>query len=386
MGKFQQKFNSGKIMLPEDAGPHPSSNVEWWYYFAFLKGDKGGNYATMASFFRIGEPGLFKGHYLIFSLVDLDRYTHRAFSLLDKKAAVYMLFFIPYDLLLDPLDKRMWKLGYNLLKRKLPYPHKELENVDVQKMPTRLVYGNNCLNFVNRSEDCFVVHLAEEEVTIDLNFVPQKPIALVGGDGKPNQLFYYSFPHNQVEGRIRNGQVVENVTGTGWFDHQWGRSHTLTFKTGWDWFGIQLNDGRELLMNRFNSIKNGRSFRPMANLIDYSGNVFFTRDVEYYPVKYWKSPFTKAVYPLEWQIVIPEFYMKMKVSYFSMQEAPIIGPLHAIWEGACFISGEEMMINQKVREILGVGYMELVGYANEIDTGIQVFPRLGVGIRKYSRR
>lgn len=78
--------------------------------------------------------------------------------------------------------------------------------------------------------------------------------------------------------------------------------------------------------------------------------------------------------------------MKMKVSYFSMQEAPIIGPLHAIWEGACFISGEEMMINQKVREILGVGYMELVGYANEIDTGIQVFPRLGVGIRKYSRR
>ena len=368
MGKFQNKLGSGEIMLPEDAAPHPSSNVEWWYYFAFLKGDKGGNYATMASFFSMGDEGLFKGHYLIFSLVDLDRQTHRAFSLLDEKAAVYMLFFIAYDLLLDPLDKRIWKLLYNLLKSKLPYPHKKLENVYMQKTPTRLVYGNNYLYFVNRLEDSFVVHLAEEETKIDLNFVPQKPIVLAGGDGKPNYLFYYSFPRNRVEGRIENGGVAENVTGTGWFDHQWGRTHTLTFITGWDWFGIQLNDGRELLMNQFTSIKNDKSFRPMANLIDNRGNVFFTRNIEYYPVKYWKSPLTKAVYPVEWQIVIPEFYMKMKVCpYFAMQEAPIIGPLHAIWEGACFMSGEEVATKQTVRNIHGIGYMELVGHANQID-------------------
>lgn len=361
-------------MLPGDAGPHPSSNVEWWYYFAFLKGDQGGNYATMASFFRIGAPGLFKGHYLIFSLVDLNRYTHRAFSLLDTNAAVYMLFFIPYDLLLDPLDKRMWKLFHNLLQHQLPHPHKKLENVYVQKMPTRLMYGDNYLYFVNRSEDCFVAHLAEEEVKIDLNFVPQKPIALIGGDGKPDQLFYYSFPRNRVEGRVGNGWVVENVTGTGWFDHQWGRSSTLTFKIGWDWFGIQLDDGRELLIQKFYSIKDSSLVNQFANLIDYGGNVFFTRGVEFYPVKYWKSPLTKAVYPLEWQIVIPEFYMKMKVCpYFNAQEALIIGPLQAIWEGACFMSGEETVTNQKVREIFGTGYMELVGYANEIDTGIQVF-------------
>jgi len=43
---------SNEVSLPKDTAPHLFSNVEWWYYFAYLTGEKGGRYATMASFFR----------------------------------------------------------------------------------------------------------------------------------------------------------------------------------------------------------------------------------------------------------------------------------------------------------------------------------------------
>jgi len=110
-----------------------------------------------------------------------------------------------------------------------------------------------------------------------------------------------------VQGQIKHNGSIENVSGEGWFDHQWGRDYLLTFNIGWDWFGIQLDDGRELLMNQFHKTGNKEAFRPMANLIESNGNLQFTRNVEYYPLEYWQSSLTGAVYPIEWNILIPDF-------------------------------------------------------------------------------
>ena len=53
--------------------PKPFSNLEWWYCFGFLHGDKGSKYAIVGSFFNFGELACFKGQYLIFSLIELDK-------------------------------------------------------------------------------------------------------------------------------------------------------------------------------------------------------------------------------------------------------------------------------------------------------------------------
>lgn len=365
MEKDGRNILSREISLPEDAGPHHLSNTEWWYYFAFLKGDKGGNYATMASFFRTGEFKRFKGHYLIFSLIDLNRNTHRAYSYIDCKMVFNMLtIYLPYYLIHYPCDKKIWKLYWDLLRLKLPSPHQWMGNVSILKNPTRLRYGKSSLFFTNEMENNFRVYMLENRTIIDLQFSPKKPIALIGQDGKPDKLFYYSFTRNEVEGRINNGGIIENVIGTGWFDHQWGIDYSLLQKTGWNWFGIQLEDGRELLINQFHSFRAGETFSPMANLIEKDGEVKFTRDVKFHAEKCWKSPLTNAVYPLQWAITIPEFNMKMTVvANFEKQEMPIIGVLQAIWEGTCSISGEEGRPNQKKRQLHGKGFMELVGYA-----------------------
>ncbi|MTI85045.1 MAG: hypothetical protein FH756_14405 [Firmicutes bacterium] len=354
------------IRLPGDAGLHPLSNIEWWYSYGFLYGDKGSNFAVIASFFSFGELPCFKGHYIIFSIIDLDNNIHRSYSFIDGQGLINLLFYIPYSLLFDPANKRLWSLYSDLLMGKLPSPHRRMKDVSIQMYPLQLGYGDNSLTFSNQLSHEFKIDLAGDEIKIDLQFTPQKPITLVGKTGKPNRLYYYSFPRNYLQGQVKRNGIIENVSGEGWFDHQWGRDYMLTFNIGWDWFGIQLAGGRELLMNQFFDIGNKKTFSPMANLIESDGALRFTRNVIYHPLRYWKSPLTNAIYPVEWNILIPDFNMQLNVRpYFNRQEMPVLGHLQAIWEGVCIVTGVEMSPEGQHGKLLhGKGFMELVGYAN----------------------
>lgn len=354
---------SKQISLPKDTGPHRCSNIEWWYYFAYLTGDQGGQYAIMASFFRVGETECNKGHYLIFTLIDLNKKAKQSFSLIDSRIKWNMLsIYLPFYLLLHPKDIRMWKLYKSLLIGKIPSQHSQMCKATIQKNPTELIYGDNTLTFLGEDEDSFKVRLSEKEIELDLQFTPEKPISLIGLNGKPDDLYYYSFTRNDVLGQIETDNGIENVKGQGWFDHQWGRDYGLIKGAGWNWFGLQLDDGRELLLNEMRTSK--ETLSPMANLIDKEGTVRFTRDVSFQEISYWKSLDTNARYPIEWKIKIPEFSIELHVkAMFAKQEMAVIGPLRAIWEGACVISGEEIMPNGERKALEGKGFMELVGYA-----------------------
>ncbi|MFL0506846.1 lipocalin family protein [Ureibacillus sp. 179-F W5.1 NHS] len=357
---------SNEVSLPKDTAPHLFSNVEWWYYFAYLTGEKGGRYATMASFFRIGETELNKGHYLIFSLIDLDKEIQYNYSQIDATLKWNLkAFYLPLYLLLRPNDKRIWRLQKSLLKGKIPSPHTQMKKVTIEHNPTELFYGDHQLSFFGEKEDRFNVQLVDKKLEIDLQFAPLKSIALIGEDGKPDELYYYSFTKNEVQGQIRTEQGTQKVTGQGWFDHQWGWDYALLKgNEGWNWFGLQLNDGRELLLNEMHT-SGEKTFSPMANLIERDGTLRFSRNVDFQEMKHWQSIQTKGKYPIEWKIVIPDFSMELNVkAAFPNQEMLIIGPLQAIWEGACIVSGQETLASGKRKNIYGKGFMELVGYAN----------------------
>jgi predicted secreted hydrolase len=347
------------VSLPKDAGPHSDSNIEWWYFYTYLNGDRGGKYAVMASFFRVGEFEIGKGHYVIHTLIDLNRKKRVNFSSIDHKVKLGMLaIYLPFYLLLNPMDAKMWRLYKNLLKGDLPSPHKMLKEAKVSGNPTELNYGPHFLRFKGEDEAAFEVLLKERDSEMQLEFTPLKPTALIGGDGKPDDLYYYSFTRNRVNGKIKTEKGTENVTGVGWFDHQWGRDYSLIKGSGWNWFGLMLSDGRELLVNEMTFGK------PMANMIEKDGTVRFTRDVSFKKVKSWKSLRTNARYPIEWEISIPEFNIKLNVAAdFPNQEMLIIGPIQAIWEGTCTAAGVEMLPNGKKNILAGKGFMELVGYA-----------------------
>jgi hypothetical protein len=353
MNKFSCTDISNDVNLPKDTRNHCNSNIEWWYYYAFLEGDNGESYATMASFFSIGGFDFFKGHYLIFSLIDLKKNTHISYSFTDPELIINLL-------LRFPCDKKMWKQFMHLLRCKLPYPHKIMKNASIRYNPTRLSYANSSLDFLDETNNYFNVNIIEDDNMIDLLFFPNKSISLIGGDGKPNELFYYSFTRNAVEGYIKDKETKEivKVKGEGWFDHQWG--YTLDMPN-WNWFGLQLDDGRELL------IQTSKSFSSMANCIDINGDLKFTQNVILQPAKYWNSPTTGTVYPVEWNIILSDFNMNINVvPDFKEQEMFLLEPLKSIWEGTCLISIKEKLNNQEIKNIFGNGFMELVGYANNV--------------------
>ncbi|WP_423409392.1 lipocalin family protein [Heyndrickxia sp. MSNUG] len=350
------------ISLPKDVRPHNESNIEWWYFFAHLKGDMGGRYAVMTSFFRVGELEIGKGHYIIHTLIDLNRKKRFNFSGIDWKLKMGMLaIYLPFHLLRHPTDYRMWRLYKCLLKGDIPSPHAFIKNTSIIENPTVLNYGTNKLTFKGENEEAFDVFLKERDSEVQLEFTPLKPVGLIGGDGKPDDLYYYSFTRNKVKGRIKTDNGTETVKGQGWFDHQWGRDYSLAKGSGWNWFGVQLSDGRDLLLNEMTS---GKPDSSMANIVEKDGTIRFTRDITFKKIKYWKSLKTNGRYPVEWQISIPEFAIELHVeAVFPNQEMPILGPIKGIWEGACRAEGIEILPSGKRKGLEGIGFMELVGYA-----------------------
>jgi len=360
------RSNNKLISLPKDIGPHPFTDMEWWYYYAFLNGDQGGKYAVMAAFYQAGELPILKGHYLIFSIIDLNKFTSNSFSLLDKKLGKNLQYInLPVYLLQCPRDENAWNLYRHLIIDKLPPPHQWLCHANIFNHPTRLLYDNSAMFFKDSKDGQFITTISGDGMEAHLKFKSKKPVSLIGGNGKPDKLYYYSFPLNEVKGYIEKNGKTECVTGEGWFDHQWGYTGDLLTKTGWNWFGLQLEDGRELLINEFRTVKTGTISSPMANLIEKDGKVKVTKDVTMEPLSYWQSPLTNAVYPLKWIITITEFKITLKVeAVFENQEMLVLAPLNAIWEGACTVSGNEKRPFHKDTLIKGKGFLELVGYAN----------------------
>jgi len=358
--------------LPHDAAGHPTSNVEWWYCYALLSGNRGGRYAAMASFFRVGELAAPKGHYIIHSLTRLDRDHFESRSELDRMLAYQMAgIYLPAYLLKYPSDGHTWDTYRRLLTNALPPPHRYMDASAVKSRPTRLSYGHNRMTFHNDDEAGFELQLASPTARLRLDFVPQKPVSVIDEAGDLNGLRYYSSTRSRVIGTLYAEGRAETLRGQGWFDHQWGRSYGLLSGDGWDWFGLQLADGRELLISRLRKwgavSDDAEGTTPeaysVAKLIQPDGSVLTSERVLLRHARRWRSAATGTEYPVEWEISLPEYAMELHVSpLMDRQEMPILGPLRAIWEGICSVTGEARSADGRKDPIAGHGFMELVGY------------------------
>ncbi|WP_338131147.1 lipocalin family protein [Cohnella rhizosphaerae] len=174
---------------------------------------------------------------------------------------------------------------------------------------------------------------------------------------------------------------AETLRGQGWFDHQWGRSYGLLTGEGWDWFGLQLTDGRELLVSRLRPAganpEAGEDARTEARLIGRDGSTTPSDRVVLQPSRNWRSLETGADYPVAWTISLPDYGMALRVApLMDGQEMPVLGPLRAIWEGVVAFEGDEQDGGGAPARIAGYGFMELVGYPQTARTVPAPFPHL----------
>ena len=367
---------------------HSNVTIEWWYVNAHVTTEKGRHLAVMGSFFQFGNGASLlnpfqaapRAHYLIYEVTDLDKKIQRPYSLADKNMVALLQQITPLLAAANPTDRGARALLASLRQGKLPSPHQELSGkAGVVSTPFRIAYGaDDTLASDNAANTTFTLNLnAGGPDKIHLTLASRKPPMAVGGKGetglsKPTDMYYYSLTRCAVAGTVDTGAGPERIThGQGWFDHQWGNSWVAQ-NDGWDWWGVQLDDGTDILFFRQRNLATGKIFFPLATFMDKQGhqtvtkNIIFTPD----PASLWKSLKTGVTYPLGWTVTFPDKGLQLHVTAaVQSQEMPILGPGGGIWEGSCRVTGSQGPVlnpgevsDGPVRLVRGVAYMELVGY------------------------
>jgi len=365
---------------------HGNVSIEWWYVNAHVTTNQGHHYALIGSFFQFGNgyspfdptAAAPRAHYLIYAVTDLDNKTQRAYSLGDSAMVAYLKQAAPFLAVQNPHDRNAQLLLAALNQGKLPPPHQQFAGkASIINSPFRLAYGVNTLSADNVNNTAFTLDLgANSRDKIHLSLRSTKPAMAVGGKGetglkRANDMYYFSLTRCAVGGTIDTGHGLEAITdGAGWFDHQWGNSWVAS-NNGWDWWGVQLADGTDILFFRQRDLKTGKIFFPLATFMDKNGHQTVTRNIRFLPDKssVWTSPRTGVSYPLAWTIAFPDHNLSLHITTtVKNQEMPILGPGSGIWEGACDVAA--MPLHTPVPGVLsmpallGTAYMELVGYGS----------------------
>jgi len=154
------------------------------------------------------------------------------------------------------------------------------------------------------------------------------------------------------------------VTGEFWIDRQWGQydgwllaRHNGGYRVlGWDWFGLNLEDGRDLMLARYRDAASGRPGALIGVAFENGQTALNTR-VHATPTRHWDSPRSLARYPVAWALELPDLGLRGQVApLIDDQEIPVYGT-EAIWEGAVRFDGRH-----RGRPVAGRGRLELVGY------------------------
>lgn len=171
---------------------------------------------------------------------------------------------------------------------------------------------------------------------------------------------YYSQPQLRAEGTLRLQGRPLRVEGTAWLDHEWSSALLDPEAVGWDWMGLNLDDGSALTVFRLRRADGsvlwaGGSWRAR----DHAVKAFASNEVQMLPGRTWRSPATDAVYPVEWTIQTPagRFTLRALADAQELDNRQRTGTVY--WEG---LSALQDTNGRRV----GMGYLEMTGYAGRL--------------------
>jgi predicted secreted hydrolase len=213
------------------------------------------------------------------------------------------------------------------------------------------------------------------EMGIDLTLLPGKPPVAQGDhglsrkSGEPgNASFYYSLPRMPASGTLRTGGESFGVTGNAWMDREWSTSALAAGQVGWDWFALQLADGRELMFYRLRRRDGSADPASTGTLIDGAGHAIPLAPgaVDLRPLGSWRSPRTGARYSAAWRLTVRPPASRSAASLELLIRPLIAGQeldlSFSYWEGAVAVAGSE-----NGAPLAGQGYVEMTGYGEPVD-------------------
>src|SRR5690606_11070027 len=165
--------------------------------------------------------------------------------------------------------------------------------------------------------------------------------------------YYYSRPGLRAEGTLRMGDREYDVRGSGWLDHEWSSELMPEAAVGWDWTGINLDDGGSLLAFRLRDVRGG-AVHSHGRLRDRHGDVLDVPPV-FSPRRFWESPSTGIRYPVEWIVTLGDKSFVLR-PLFDDQELDARGSSGTVyWEGAWTATYDGHIVRRGCLERTGYG-------------------------------
>lgn len=327
------------ITLPADHGPHPAYQTEWWYYTGNVSAASGRHFGYQLTFFRRGltpepidRPSDFAAQSIYFAhlaLTDVESGEHRSWERFSRGAAGLAG--------ARGQDFRVWLGPWSV----------ESVNADGSRVHLRA---------------------SVEDVALDLELEAAKPLVLHGDRGlspkseQPgNASYYVSYTRMQTTGQVSVGGDSLEVDGESWFDHEWSTSALGPQAVGWDWFSLQLSDGRELMY--FQIRDEDGSIEPVSSgtwiKTDGTQTSIQREQISIEVLDQWESPRSGARYPSRWRLRIPSEDLDVMIEpWLADQEMNLS---FTYWEGAVRIDG-----TAAGDSVGGNGFVELTGYAESM--------------------
>jgi predicted secreted hydrolase len=217
-----------------------------------------------------------------------------------------------------------------------------------------------------------LLRAANEAFAIELALAPEKPPVLHGERGVSQKAsgfgrasHYYSLTRLEGSGAVTLEGRAHSVRGLAWMDHEFGSNQLAEGQSGWDWFSIQLDDGRDLMLYRIRLADGGADPHSSGTLIERDGRTtqlpLAAFSIEARGT--WESPKTGATYPAGWTLRVPSASLVLDVTPNVADQELVTGGTVGVhyWEGSVRASGRA-----GERAVAGRGYVELTGYAGRV--------------------
>jgi len=330
---FRAAVPGYRFQFPRDHGAHPEFATEWWYFTGHLwSGDGRRRYGYQLTFFREALPaGAWAGSP-----------AWRSDQILLAHAALTEVATGRFQ-----SEERLNRAG---LPATAGTGGLDLRNAG---WSARMAPGGG-------------IHLAFTVGAADLELdLAPGPLVVFGQDGVTRKgadpaaaSHYLSFPRLASRGRLRGPGRDEALSGQSWMDHEFSSSQLAPGHVGWDWAGIQLRDGRSLMVYRLRGP--GGAQDPWSTLTEVAADGRILRTTHAFSLTGagWRSP-GGASYPLPLQVRAWGASWTLEPLVADQELRTRLGPGITYWEGACRVrdgGGAEV----------GDAYVELTGYAHSM--------------------
>ncbi len=325
---FARALTPHLFQFPLDDGPHPEYQTEWWYFTGNLETAEQRHFGYQLTFFRRAlKPG-----------PDSEI----------KDWATHQIYFAHFTVT-DVEGQKFYPFER--------WGRQSIALAGAQSQPFKVWLDNWSIS--GDPEQNLKLQAASDVVSLELTLQSLKPVVLQGNKGlsqksagSGNASYYYSRPRIASSGQLNIAGQSYQLTGLSWLDREWSTSVLAKNQSGWDWFSLQLDDGRELMLYQLRQQDGSIDPFSSGTLVnrDGSSRTLKPDDFQIEPSGSWTSPRSQVKYPSGWRIRVPSAQLELSLNpWLQDQELPLS---FRYWEGAVKVQGSAT----------GQGYVELTGY------------------------